>query len=281
MTNTYTIPAFYKFVELADYEELKPKILKICNDLGIKGTILLAKEGINATIAGKDEAITEFFKQLKSDKRFEDLEYKISYAEEQPFQRMKVRLKNEIIRMNRPDLNWDKAGIYVEAEEWDKLLEDPEVVVVDTRNRYEVKLGKFENAIDPEVMNFRDFPEWVDENLDPEKHKKVAMYCTGGIRCEKSTALLNEKGFEAVYHLKGGILQYFEDTENKNGKWEGDCFVFDERLAVDDKLAPSKHLRCQSCAVLLDSDDMKSAAEKLSNPLLCLECSGKAKAKAS
>jgi UPF0176 protein len=252
----YTVRAYYRFVDLPDYEQLREKFLKFLKPTKIKGTILLAREGINSTMAATAEDMQKFFDFLNSDPRLANIPYKDSYAAEQPFRKMKVRLKKEIVRMAIDDLDINLRGEYVKGEDWDKLISDPEVLVVDTRNEYEIMLGTFENALNPHTNEFRNFPKWVDENLDPTKHKKVAMFCTGGIRCEKSTSLLKNRGFENVYHLDGGILQYLEDTENKNGKWKGACFVFDDRVAVDDKLQPAKHLRCKKCGNPLTIDEV-------------------------
>ncbi len=235
---TFTISTFYRFVKLPDYERIREEMLFFCKKTGLKGTILIANEGINATIAGTKEQIEKFFYYLDKDKKLADMEWKASYSEFQPFGKMKVRLKKEIVRMAVDELDIDKRGEYIEAKDWDQFISDPEVIVIDTRNDYEVQLGKFSKAINPKTAIFRKFPEWVQENLIKEKNKKIAMYCTGGIRCEKSTSLLKNMGFNQVYHLKGGILKYLEDTENKNNMWQGDCFVFDERIAVNDKLEP-------------------------------------------
>lgn len=231
-----TIYSFYHFASLPDYLERADAWRAECKQLGLKGTILVAEEGINASLSGEVEALDAFLASLTSDKRFAGMPHKLNHADEHPFKRMLVRLKKEIIKMGMP-LGLDtKRGDYLEGEAWDKLISDPETIVVDTRNDYEVALGTFEKALDPQTFSFSQFPEWVEKNLDAKKHKKVAMFCTGGIRCEKSTAYLKAKGFDEVYHLKGGILQYLADTKNKNGKWKGECYVFDDRVAVDDTL---------------------------------------------
>lgn len=247
MKEKFVIRAFYRFVELDNYIRLKKPFEQFCKAHGMKGTILLAREGINSTISATAEEMNNFWKFMEADPRFAGMGFKESYADAQPFEKMKVRLKKEIVRMGIEDIDLNKRGEYVKGEAWDKLISDPEVVLVDTRNDYEFLLGTFENAVNPKTDDFRSFPKWVDENLDPKKHKKVAMFCTGGIRCEKSTALLKNKGFENVYHLDGGILQYFEDTKNKNDKWKGSCYVFDDRLAVDANLQPVDVVLCKHC----------------------------------
>lgn len=266
------IAAFYRFVQLPDYKELQPKLLAFCNAHGMKGTILLAEEGINSTISATPENLKAFFAFLDEDPRLANMPYKLHEAEYKPFGKMKVRLKKEIVRLDVPGIMHvapEKTGTYVKSEDWDALISDPEVITIDTRNRYEIQLGTFEGAVDPMTDDFRHFPEWVEQHLDPEKHKKVAMYCTGGIRCEKSTAYLKSLGFEEVFHLEGGILQYLEDTENQNGKWQGECFVFDDRVAVNDRLEPSPHLLCKSCGQPVAS---KGAENENTQGVRCEEC---------
>lgn len=272
MTDTiYQIAAFYRFVELPDFEGLKAPLLAFCKEHEMKGTILLAAEGVNSTISANEANMKAFFAYLDQDERLRNMPHKIHHAEFQPFEKMKVRLKQEIVRLGYDDLDMAQIGSYVKPEAWDALISDPDTIVIDTRNEYEVGLGTFEGAIDPKTTEFRTFPKWVDEHLDPEKHKKVAMFCTGGIRCEKSTALLKNKGFEEVYHLEGGILQYLEDTGNKSGKWQGDCFVFDDRIAVNDKLEPSSDYACSVCGshVLMDEIRWLSKGDKI----ICRNCS--------
>lgn len=269
-----TIAAFYRFVALPDYEELKHPLLDFCKKHKMLGTIILAEEGINSTISGTREDMDAFFRHLDEDPRLKDIPRKEHTASFQPFEHMKVRLKKEIVRMAEPDimhLTRDDAGTYVKSEDWDKLISDPEVTVIDTRNKYEIMLGKFKGAVDPKTEEFRTFPKWVEENLDPEKNKKVAMYCTGGIRCEKSTALLKQMGFADVYHLEGGILQYLEDTKNKSKSWEGECFVFDDRIAVDENLKPSKAPLCKKCGQPVTMDDIRWGENH--RGITCEDCS--------
>ena len=264
------IATFYHFASLPDYEARKEELLEFCNENDLKGTILLAREGINSTISGTRRNINKLMKYLRADSRFSGLTWKESFADYKPFERMKVRLKKEIVNMGLGDLDVDKRGEYVSAKDWDDLISDPEVITVDTRNMYETKIGMFKGAVDPKTRNFREFPDWAKKNLNPKKHKKVAMYCTGGIRCEKSTSLLKNMGFEEVYHLEGGILKYFEETKNKNNKWHGDCFVFDERVALDDELNPSGTVRCRKCGSPLGTDDLKAAPLNVVMCQLCL-----------
>ncbi|MDX1950341.1 MAG: rhodanese-related sulfurtransferase [Rickettsiales bacterium] len=269
------IRAFYRFVDVPNFEELQEPMRDFCKSIGLKGTILLAHEGINSTIAAPKEVMEKFWDYLNRITYFKNIPYKVSFADHQPFDRMRVRLKKEIVRMGIEDLDISKRGEYVRGEEWDKLISDPEVLLVDTRNSYEIAIGTFENAIDPKTEDFRSFPKWVEENLDPKKHKKVAMFCTGGIRCEKSTSLLKNMGFENVYHLDGGILQYLEDTNNKNNKWQGKCFVFDDRIAVDEFLKPVEgHIICKKCSRPLEiSQEMRNKNNKgVSCEMIGLTC---------
>ena len=246
------VAALYKFVALEDYEEIREPLSNQCHALDVKGTLLLAKEGINGTIAGTREAIDKILAYLKTDPIFKgrlvDLEVKESADQGEPFYRMKVKLKKEIVTMgvNGIDPN-HLVGRYVEPKDWNDLISDPDVTVIDTRNNYECDIGSFKNAINPETTTFREFPEYVKENLDPDKNKKVAMFCTGGIRCEKSTAYLLEQGFEDVYHLKGGILKYFEEVPEEDSLWEGECFVFDNRVAVKQDLSVGSYDQCHGC----------------------------------
>ena len=234
-----TVLNFYSFVGIESPEMLIPKILLIGRKKSIKGTILLAKEGFNGGISGAQEDVELLVENLRKITGAEDINVKINYAPSHPFRKLKVKIKKEIVTMGIEDLNIDAfKGRYVEPKDWDTLISRDDVVLVDTRNDYEVEIGTFENAIDPKTATFREFPKWVQSNRDALDGKVIAMCCTGGIRCEKSTAYLKSLGYEEVYHLKGGILQYLEDTKNANHKWNGECFVFDDRRAVDDSLAP-------------------------------------------
>nr|WP_324258666.1 rhodanese-related sulfurtransferase [Cellvibrio fontiphilus] len=253
------VAALYKFVKLPDYESLVPRLKSLCDELGIKGTLLLAEEGINGTVSGSRDAIDGLCAFLDADGRFANLSYKESFYEEQPFYRMKVKLKKEIVTMGVNGIDPQKiVGTYVKPQDWNALISDPDVVVIDTRNSYEYEIGTFERAIDPKTETFREFPAYVAENLDPAKHKKVAMFCTGGIRCEKSTAYMKEQGFEEVYHLEGGILKYLEEVPEEESLWRGECFVFDNRVAVNHKLEKGVYDQCHGCRYPITEQDKQS-----------------------
>lgn len=271
MNKSVVIATFYQFADFPDFKEKQKPWLDFCNQRKLKGTILIAHEGINSTISGGRKEIDELMSFLRSDARFKNLEWKESYADFQPFLKMKVRLKEEIVRLGLKDLNVAKnVGEYLEAGEWDAFISDKNNLVIDTRNDYEVRIGTFENALDPKTKTFRQFPDWAEKNLkNIDKNKKIGMFCTGGIRCEKSTAYLKEQGFKNVYHLKGGILKYLEETKNKQGKWQGTCFVFDDRVAVGDKLEMKGNLFCSSCNTPMNTDDLRFSPEEA---LICLKC---------
>ncbi|MBK8186455.1 MAG: rhodanese-related sulfurtransferase [Cellvibrio sp.] len=257
--NQIVVAALYKFVRLPDYQEVVPRLKTFCDEIGLKGTLLLAEEGINGTVSGTRESIDQLVAFLKADGRFEGMSYKESFYEDQPFYRMKVKLKKEIVTMGVQGIDPQKiVGTYVKPQDWNALISDPDVVVVDTRNSYEYEIGTFKNAIDPKTETFREFPQWVAENLDPQKHKKVAMFCTGGIRCEKSTAYLREQGFDQVFHLEGGILKYLEDVPAEESLWQGDCFVFDNRVAVNHNLEKGIYDQCHACRFPITEDDKQS-----------------------
>jgi UPF0176 protein len=229
----YVVLAFYKFVTLADHATLRAPLLEVCGAHGVIGTILLAQEGINATIAGSRAGVDAVLALLRADPRLADLQYKASAARERPFGRIKVRLKKEIVTLGVAGIDPTRVvGEYVPAQQWNSLLADDDVLVLDTRNVYETALGVFERAVDPGIATFRQFPEYVRRMLDPATHKKVAMYCTGGIRCEKASAFMLDLGFKDVYHLQGGILKYLEDIPAPESLWRGSCFVFDGRVAL-------------------------------------------------
>ncbi len=256
MQKPFIVVTFYKFVSLPDYREMKDPLLALCNENGVKGTILLAGEGINATIAGTHEGIQNVMDSLCDDPRFADLIVKESYHDEIPFQRTKVRLKKEIValKVDGVDPN-QQVGTYVEPDDWNDLISRDDVVVIDTRNDYEVKIGTFKNAVNPETDAFNEFPDYVADHLDPSKHKKVAMFCTGGIRCEKATSFMLQQGFEEVYHLNGGILRYLELMQPDKSLWEGECFVFDERVTVDHYLQKGTVTICDDCKETVNMDD--------------------------
>ena len=259
----FKVAALYKFVSLPDYKELQPSILDFCKNQKIRGTILLAEEGINGTVAGDPAAIDAFIDFLHTanifKNRFANIDVKCSYAANAPFLRMKVRLKREIVTLRAVEADPSKrVGAYVLPEQWNDLIADPEMVILDTRNAYEVSLGSFEGAIDPKTENFTQFKDFVAQTLDPATNKKVAMFCTGGIRCEKASAYMLEQGYEEVFHLKGGILKYLETVPQENSKWHGDCFVFDERVAVDHELNASGHTQCHACRMPLNEAERSS-----------------------
>ena len=230
----WTVCALYRFVSIPNAEKMRPVVKQFLTENGICGTILLALEGINGTIGAPDEAtMAKVISFLDENFGVNQGEIKYSTASDKPFERMKVHFKKEIVTMKAPEADPTKqVGQYVSAQEWNELISDPEVVLIDTRNHFEVKMGQFQGAIDPMTTIFSEFPAFVKEHLDPAKHKKVAMYCTGGIRCEKASSYMKAQGFENVYHLKGGILKYLEEIAVDQSKWEGSCFVFDRRVAL-------------------------------------------------
>lgn len=253
------VAAFYLFTALPDFHQVRGPLLKCCTELDLLGTILLADEGINGTVSGNQENIEKLFEFLRSDPRMANLQYKSAWATEQPFYRMKVRLKKEIVSLGVEGIDPSReVGEYVPPEQWDELITRPDVRLIDTRNDYEVNLGTFAGAEDPQTRSFRDFPEWADSHLDPATDKHVAMFCTGGIRCEKASAYLKKKGFEHVYHLQGGILNYLEKVDQENSRWQGDCFVFDNRVTVDHALKQGDLEVCPACRMPITSEDRES-----------------------
>ncbi len=255
----FVICALYKFVALDDYEAIRAPLQNVMKENDIKGTLLLAKEGINGTVSGSREGIDALLNWFRQDERLKDIVYKESFDEQQPFYRTKVKLKKEIVTMGVEGLDPRKVvGTYVKPEDWNALISDPEVVVIDTRNDYEVQIGTFKHAVNPNTDSFREFPEYAEKNLNPDKHKKVAMFCTGGIRCEKSTAYMKEQGFEEVYHLEGGILKYLEDVPEEDSLWEGECFVFDNRTTVNHQLEKGSYDSCHACRLPITEEDKQS-----------------------
>jgi UPF0176 protein len=270
--------AFYHFVSLENIKQFQPFIQKFCQKNNIKGTILLASEGINGTISGQDISIHNFLRFIRDDSFFNDnfknLEHKESWAEKNPFYRMKVRLKKEIVALGVDGISpTKKVGKYVTPEEWNNLIKDPNTIVIDTRNNYEVDIGTFKNSINPNTESFREFPAYVDNNLKNNKSKKVAMFCTGGIRCEKATSLMLEKGFKDVYHLKGGILKYLENIPQEQSLWEGECFVFDQRVAVTHGLDEGQYDQCYACRHPLSPSELIS--KKYDKGISCPYCFNK------
>ena len=269
---TQVVATFYKFVKLPDFAEKQAPLLAYCQAQSIRGTILLAPEGINGTIAGSRQAIDSVLSFVRSDPRLIDLECKESQADSPPFDRMKVRLKKEIVTLGLPEIDpSDRVGTYVSPQEWNALISDPEVTLIDTRNDYEVSIGTFKGAQNPKTASFRQFPDYVRTHLDPCKHKKVAMFCTGGIRCEKATSLMMAQGFQEVYHLQGGILKYLEEVPPEESLWQGECFVFDQRVAVEHGLEAGTHEMCRSCGHPIAESDKTSPhyQEGISCPHCC------------
>jgi len=265
------VTALYKFVRLEDFEQLQKPLLSVLTRHEIKGTILLAKEGINGTVAGSRTAIDALYRWFESDQRLVDMSFKESFDETVPFYRTKVKLKKEIVTMGVESIDPNKiVGTYVKPSEWNALISDPDVLLVDTRNDYEVNIGQFQGALNPKTETFREFPQYVKDNLNPEQHNKVAMYCTGGIRCEKSTAYLKEQGFEAVYHLEGGILKYLEEVPEADSMWQGECFVFDNRVAVDHSLVKGQYDQCFACRYPVNEAD--KASEHYIQGVSCPHC---------
>ncbi|MDE4098178.1 MULTISPECIES: rhodanese-related sulfurtransferase [Rhodobacterales] len=244
----YTIAALYHFTRFSDPDALRGPLLDLCLAQEVKGSLLLAREGINGTIAGPRAGIDAVLAHIRALPGCSDLEWKEATATDAPFGRMKVRLKKEIVTMGQPDVDPKaRVGNYVEPEDWNDLIRSDDVVVIDTRNDYEVAIGTFEGAIDPETSSFREFPAWWEANKDRFHNKRVAMFCTGGIRCEKSTNFLLGQGVEDVYHLKGGILRYLEEVPEQDSSWQGECFVFDNRVSVGHGLKEGPHELCHGC----------------------------------
>ena len=251
--------ALYKFVTLANYQDLRNPLHAEMEKLDIRGTLLLANEGINGTIAGTEQGIYQLLTWLKTDPRLNEIDYKLSFTDVMPFNRTKVKLKKEIVTMGIEGIDPKQVvGTYVNPLDWNALISDPEVVLIDTRNDYEFTVGTFKNAINPNTESFREFPAYIKQNLNPEQHKKIAMFCTGGIRCEKSTAYLKEQGFEEVYHLKGGILKYLEVVPEEHTLWQGECFVFDDRITVNHHLEKGHYDQCNACRLPITEADKAS-----------------------
>jgi UPF0176 protein len=256
----YLVAALYKFVALPDYQELREPLFDACVRHQVKGTLLLATEGINGTIAGPADGVRAVVEYLRRDERFLQLEIKQSHATSPPFLRMKVRMKKEIVTMGVPGIDPNQiVGTYVEPNSWNALLEDPDVVVIDTRNDYEVAIGTFRGAKNPHLKTFRDFPAWLRQEFATRENPKVAMFCTGGIRCEKSTAFLKEEGVKEVFHLQGGILKYLETVPEEQSLWEGECFVFDQRVSVKHGLEEGSYGLCRACRNPINEQDRASA----------------------
>jgi len=259
MSSATVIAALYRFVRLDNYRDLQKPLLNHMLENQVRGTLLLAVEGINGTVAGSESAIDNLLAFLREDERLRNLDCKLSYDDEMPFYRSRVKLKKEIVTLGVEGIDpTHSVGSYVKPADWNALISDPEVTLIDTRNEYETAIGSFAGAIIPHTGSFRDFPDYVEQNLDPKKHRKVAMFCTGGIRCEKSTAYLKQQGFEAVYHLQGGILKYLEEVPESESLWRGECFVFDNRVSVSHGLAKGSYDQCHACRRPITAEDKHS-----------------------
>lgn len=270
MSKTVVV-ALYKFVTLENFVELREPLLETMLANGVKGTLLLALEGINGTVAGSREGTSALLEWLRDDPRLADLDWKESECDEMPFYRTKVKLKKEIVTIGVPGISPNETvGTYVEPQDWNALISDPEVLLIDTRNDYEVSIGTFEGAIDPQTKTFREFPEYVRREFDPQKHKKVAMFCTGGIRCEKASSFMLKEGFEEVYHLKGGILKYLEEVPQEQTLWHGECFVFDNRVAVNHDLTPGSFDQCHACRHPVSAE--QQASPQYQQGISCPSC---------
>ncbi len=260
----YKVASFYNFKTIVDREiiQIKEELTNLATNQKIKGTILLASEGVNGTVCGTENAIDQFIETLKRFLEASDINVKYSWCEKQAFRRFKARKKKEIVTIGLEEINPSKSvGKYVKADEWNEFLEDPDSVIIDTRNEYEIKIGNFEGALNPHTSSFREFPAWVQKYLKPLiKNKpslKIGMYCTGGIRCEKATSYLLEEGFSDVYHLEGGILKYIEDVSPDKSLWNGECFVFDQRVSLGHDLLPGTHQMCHACGLPISPEDLK------------------------
>ncbi len=252
----FTVCALYQFVRLDDFEAFRTPLRELMVELEVKGTILLALEGLNGTISGSKSSIDGVIQFLQDDGRFDNLEIKFSHSETTPFKRLKVKLKKEIVTLGVEHIDpLSSVGTYVNPQDWNALISDPDVVLIDTRNNYEYEIGSFKGAINPSTETFREFPEYTKNNLEQYRGKKVAMFCTGGIRCEKSTAYLKTQGFDAVYHLQGGILKYLEEVDEDQSLWEGECFVFDDRVAVKHNLEQGQYDQCHACRYPITDED--------------------------
>lgn len=269
--SSFLVTTFYRFTKLEDHASMQGAIDACCQKHDVRGIILLANEGINATIAGTREGVMAVLDFLREDSRLADLQWKESSASKQPFRKMRVRLKKEIVTMGVPDVDPTQlAGTYVSPEDWNELISDPEVIVIDTRNDYEVEIGSFERAINPDLQSFGQLPEWLESQLDVDTQPRVAMFCTGGIRCEKSTALLKQAGIKEVYHLDGGILKYLERIPEAESLWKGQCFVFDERVSVGHGLEVGEYELCRACRYPIQESDKHS--EHFREGVSCPRC---------
>ena len=278
MQNTYLTTAMYHFVSIPRFECLREPLLSFCLSKEIKGTLLLADEGINGTLAGSEKSILALLHYLKNDPIFEgnfkNLAHTESWSDKHPFYRMKVKLKKEIVTLGVPGVSPTKlVGTYVKPQDWNSIISDPEVILIDTRNDYEYAIGTFKNAVNPKTNTFREFPEYVKTYFDPKKYKKVAMFCTGGIRCEKASSYMMSEGFDEVFHLEGGILKYLEEVKPEESLWQGECFVFDQRVAIKHGLEVGNYDQCYACRYPLSAEDMQS--DKYTPGISCPHCFNK------
>jgi len=265
------VAALYHFSTLKDYQALRDPLQAFCDQHDIKGSLLLAQEGINGTVAGRRTDIDALLSHLRSDSRLQALEHKESFTTTWPFYRMKVKLKKEIVTLGKEGVDPNVCvGTYVQPKDWNAIIADPEVLVLDTRNDYEYEIGTFKGAVDPKTDTFREFPDYVAQNCTPQQHKKVAMFCTGGIRCEKASSFMLQQGYEEVFHLKGGILKYLEEIPEEDSLWEGECFVFDDRVAVKHGLAQGQYSLCRGCRWPITADDQQH--EYFEDGICCARC---------
>ena len=253
------VAAFYKFIQLDDLESLQERIESCCQENNVFGIVLLAHEGINSTIAGTREGVGKVLEFIRQDSRFADLKWKESCATKQPFRKLRVRLKKEIVTLGIPGVDPNQlVGTYIKPSEWNALISDPDVFVIDTRNHYETEIGTFKGAVDPGLDSFSQLPAWLEKKIKSGEQPRVAMFCTGGIRCEKSTAFLKQAGVKEVYHLEGGILKYLEEVPEDESLWEGECFVFDQRVAVGHGLKLTDYELCRACRFPLRPSEKQS-----------------------
>ena len=272
-SNEIIVATLYKFFKVDDLVALQDQLYAICNKNNVMGTILIANEGVNGTISAKPREIEKTLISIQKDDRFSEIEIKYSSTNKQPFHKMRVRLKKEIVTIGLPEINPNKiVGTYVKPEEWNDIISDPDVILIDTRNKFEIKIGSFKNALDPRTTSFRDFPEWVKKFKQDKTNtnKKIAMYCTGGIRCEKASSLMKEEGFNEVYHLQGGILKYLEQVEKEKSLWEGECFVFDDRVCLTENLEVGSYKMCFACRMPITEDELND--DRYEEGISCLYC---------
>ena len=272
-SNKILVATFYKFVKVDELVALQDQLYAICNKNNVMGTILIANEGVNGTISSKPREIEKTLISIQKDDRFSEIEIKYSSTNKQPFHKMRVKLKKEIVTIGLPEINPNKTvGTYVKPEQWNDVISDPDVILIDTRNKFEIKIGSFKNALDPRTTSFRDFPEWVKKFKQDKTNtnKKIAMYCTGGIRCEKASSLMKEEGFNEVYHLQGGILKYLEQVEKEKSLWEGECFVFDDRVCLTENLEVGSYKMCFACRMPITEDEIND--DRYEEGISCLYC---------